>query len=116
MTRSIFRLLPLFAFLLMPALAHAQAADADTIAKALKPILIQAMPATLSERTENWDHQAMVPTGVKWQGLKPRITESPRNHGTWKKMIITAQDLPRTLDLRISDVKTIDKEKQSFKV
>jgi hypothetical protein len=88
----------------------------DSLAATLKPLLITALPAILYEKSDNWGHQAMVPVGVKWQGLKPEIQHSPRNHGTWKKMVITTQDLKRSLDLRIQDFKSIDAEKQSFKV
>lgn len=86
------------------------------LAHALKPILIKAMPATLHENIDNWDHQVMVPVGLKWRGIRPEVTKSLRNHGEWKKLKITAHDLPRTLDLKITDVKSVDAEKQSFKV
>ena len=92
------------------------AVKADDLARALKPVLIQLMPATLYEKNDNWHHTAMVPVGVKWQGLKPTVLKSPRNHGTWKKLIITAQDLPRTLDVKITDFKAIDQERLTFKV
>ena len=88
----------------------------DQLAKALKPILIDALPGTLFEKTDNWDHQVLVPVGVKWRGIRPQLTKSPRNHGEWKKLIISTQELPRTMDLKIYDVKTIDAEKQTFKV
>jgi len=116
------RSLPLFAALLLLASStlHAQQPtrieSADQLAKTLKPILIDAIPATLHEKTENWGHQANVPTGVKWRGVKPQVTTSPRNHGEWKKLIVTAQELPRSLDLKIYDIKTIDTDKQSFRV
>jgi hypothetical protein len=88
----------------------------DALAKALKPILVDAMPKTLYEKTDNWDHQVMVPVGLKWRGIRPQVTKSLRNHGEWKKLLVSAQDLPRTMDLKIYDVKTIDAEKQTFKV
>jgi hypothetical protein len=88
----------------------------DQLAKALKPLLIDALPATLYEKTDNWDHQVLVPVGVKWRGIRPQVTKSPRNHGEWKKLIISTQDLPRTLDLKIYALKSVDAEKQTFKV
>jgi hypothetical protein len=99
--------------------AQAPAKGEDTAAQlalALKPILAGAMPETLYEKTDNWGHTVMVPVGLKWRGLRPRVTQSPREHGEWKKLIISAQELKRTLDLKIYDVKTIDAEKQTFKV
>ncbi len=105
--------------LLLAALAQAQAKQDEpgaALAKSLKPFLIAAMPATLYEKTENWDHQVMVPVGLKWRGIRPQVSKSLRNHGEWRKLIISTQDLPRTLDLKIHDVKTINAETQTFKV
>jgi hypothetical protein len=103
-----------------PASVLAQPAQSDDtykmLAQTLKPILIKAIPATLHEKSENWDHQVMVPVGLKWSGIRPQISKSLRNHGEWKRLKITAHDLPRTLDLKIFDFKEIDAEKQTFKV
>lgn len=88
----------------------------DPLAKALKPILIKAMPETLYEKAENWDHQVMVPVGIKWSGIRPRISESPRNHGEWRKLIISTRNLDKTMDLKIYDIKNVSAEKQTFKV
>jgi hypothetical protein len=86
------------------------------LAQILKPILIKSMPAVLYEQKDNWGHQAMIPVGLKWSGGKPTIQRSLRNHGVWKQLVITAQELPRTLEVKISDVKKVDAEKQTFKV
>ncbi len=90
--------------------------SADAMARTLKSLLIGAMPAVLYERADNWGHQTTKPVGVKWVGLRPEVMKSPRNQGDWKKLVISPQALRRTLDLKISDLKTIDKEKQTFKV
>jgi hypothetical protein len=100
-----------------PALLFAQSGDDfSALGKTLKPILINAIPKTLHEKSENWDHQIMVPVGLKWSGLRPEVSKSLRNHGEWRRLKITSHDLPRTLDLKIYDVKNIDAEKQTFKV
>ena len=115
--RSITIVICLFSSGTLAAQAPAKADDtAAQLALALKPIIAAAMPETLYEKTDNWGHTVMVPVGLKWRGLRPRVTQSPREHGEWKKMIISAQELKRTLDLRIYDVKTLDAEKQTFKV
>jgi hypothetical protein len=88
----------------------------NQLAQSLKPILVKSIPATLHEKTENWGHQVMVPVGLKWSGVRPRVSRSPRNHGEWRKLIISTQDLPRTLDLKIYDVQNVTAEKQTFKV
>ena len=119
MSRQFFAVATVFAAL--PALLSAQstAKTDDTyehLAKILKPILIQAMPATLYEKVDNWDHQVMVPVGLRWSGIRPRVTQSPRNHGEWKKLKITARDPQHTLDLKIQDLKSNEADKQTFKV
>ena len=88
----------------------------DKLAQAFKPVLIKVIPKTLHEKTENWDHQVMVPVGLKWSGIRPRVTKSLRNHGEWRKLIVETRDLPGTLELKVYDVKTINPEKQTFKV
>lgn len=88
----------------------------EPLAKALKPFLIKAMPAKLYEKVENWDHQVMVPVGLKWRGIKPKISKSLRNDGEWRKTIISTRNLDKTLQLRIYDVKNVNAEKQTFKV
>src|SRR5205807_77535 len=66
-------------------------------------------------KNENWGHQVMVPA-VRLKRGRPPISKVARNHGEWRKLIITAQDLQRTLDVKLSDIKTIDAERQHFKV
>jgi hypothetical protein len=94
----------------------ADIATPDQLAAILKPILIEKMPPVLYDKTDNWGHQAMVPVGLRWRGLKAEVMKSPRNHGEWRKMKVTGRDLPRTLELKISEVRNIDSEKQRFKV
>ena len=74
------------------------AGPASSSAISFKPILIDALPNVLYEKIDNWGHQVNVPVGVKWEGLKPIVQKSPRNHGEWKKLTITGQDLKHTLD------------------
>ncbi len=106
--------------LIFPATLLAQApgtsqADLDQVARILKPLIVKSMPGVLHEKLDNWDHKAMVPVGLKWRGLRAEVQKSPRNHGEWKKLLITAQDINSSLDLRLSDARNIDAERQSFK-
>ncbi|MSQ95028.1 MAG: hypothetical protein EXR98_10800 [Gemmataceae bacterium] len=94
----------------------AQADPLVQMGKVLQPMLADAMPKILYEKTQNWDHQAMVPVGLRWHGLKSYVVKSPRNHGEWHRLSVTSQDLRRTLDLQIYDVKNLSAEKQTFKV
>jgi hypothetical protein len=121
MSRRCWRILAIIVFLsFAPTAGFAQTSNnADVaynqLAQSFKPLLVSSLPATLYEKTDNWDHQVMVPVGIKWQGLKPQVQKSPRNHGEWRKLIIRGQDLKQTLNVRVYDVKTIDAEKQTFK-
>jgi hypothetical protein len=87
----------------------------NQLAQSFKPVIIGALPTPLYEKIDNWGHQASVPVGVKWEGLRPEIQRSPRNHGEWRKVRITGQNLQRTLDMKVSNVKNIDADKQTFK-
>jgi len=121
MSRALHLLTILTAFLMSPAMLFAQSTAQvesayNQLAQAFKPVLIAALPPTLYEKTENWGHQVMVPVGLKWRGIKPQVTKSPRDHGEWRKLIISAQDLKRTMDMKIYDVKNINADKQTFKV
>src|SRR5688572_13027163 len=95
--------------LLIPALGRAQSSalsSADQLAKTLKPILLESIPPVLHEKTENWGTQKLVTVGVKFKGLKPQSRKAMREDGIWKKLIVTSQNLPGTLDLKIHDIKT----------
>ncbi len=119
MKRPVFLVMSLF--LLAPSGLFAQTpasseVSVERLGELLKPILIDSLPKVLHESSDNWGHQANVPVGVKWDGLKPTVQKSLRNHGEWKRLTITARDLKNTLELKIHDVKNINAEKQTFKV
>jgi hypothetical protein len=100
-----------------PSALQAQDGEAfNKLAQSFKPLIISALPETLYEKTENWGHQVLVPVGVKWRGLRPQVMKSPRDHGEWRKLIISSQDLKRTFEVRIHDVKNVNVEKQTFKI
>src|ERR1700692_884127 len=103
------------------ALASAQppAAGDDslaTLAAALKPLIAESLPAVLYEKRTNWDHQELAPNGVRWHGVRPEVIKTLKNDGKWTRLRATAQDLPRTLAINITDFKTVDADTQAFKV
>lgn len=105
--------------LLTPALARAQTAGDDglsSLAAALRPLLISAMPPVLYEKEHDWGRTADTLSGLHWHGIRPRVTKSPRNHGAWRKMRVSAVDLPRTLELQLSDLRNVTADRQTFKV
>lgn len=105
---------------LLPVFSHAQGAtsigSADQLARTLKPILIESIPPVLHEKVENWGTQKLVTVGVKFKGLKPQPRKAMREDGEWKKLIVTSQNLPGTLDLKIHEIKTVGDDKLTFKI
>jgi hypothetical protein len=111
------RLLGFSLFVSMPlVVAPAQADDVESLAAGLKPLVISALPPVLYEKSTNWGHQELAPDGLRWRGLRAEIVRTPKNDGRWRKLRITTQDLPRTLEFKVSDFRAIDDEKQSFKI
>ncbi len=82
----------------------------------LRPIVIDVLPTPLYQKIDNWGHQVSVPVGVKWSGVRPRVSKSLRNHGEWRRVFISAPDLRHSLELKIYDAKKVNAETQSFKV
>lgn len=105
--------------LLAVASAPAQSAADDglgNLAAALRPLLISAMPALLYEKEHDWGRTAETASGLHWHGLRPRVTKAPRNHGVWRKLRVTSVDLPHTLELSLTDLRTVAADRQTFKV
>ena len=88
----------------------------ESVGAVLKPVLVSAMPPVLFERSTDWGRQTPAPNGLKWKGLEPRVTKTLRNDGTWRKVRMTPRDLPRTLELRLYDLRSVDADRQAFKV
>jgi hypothetical protein len=88
----------------------------ETLGAALKPLLMSALPPVLYEKSTNWGHQELAANGVRWHGLRAEVVKVPKNDGKWKKVRVTTQDLPRTLVVKLSDLQTLDADRQTFKV
>ncbi len=84
------------------------------LAQALKPLLIDALPEVLYEKEDNWGNTRMVTHAIRWHGLRPEFTKSPRNDGAWKRIKITARNPKQNVDVRMYGMKRISDEKQSF--
>jgi hypothetical protein len=87
-----------------------------TLAAALKPLIAESLPAVLYEKNTNWGHQEMAPNGIRWHGVRPEVIKTLKNDGKWTRLRATAQDLPHTLAMNITDFKTVDADTQAFKV
>ncbi len=107
-TLSCLLLLPAFAF------GQSDAPRLDELAQALRPLMIQAIPAPLFVQDQNWGHTTKVPHALHWKGLKPKIIKTDRNDGTWRKIQVHPNNLAGTLDLRLGDLRQLD-DKHTFK-
>jgi hypothetical protein len=88
----------------------------ESLAAAFKPLLAAAVPAVLYEKSTNWGHQELAADGLRWHGLRTEVKKAMMNDGQWSRVRVTSQELPRTLHINITDVRSIDAETQAFKV
>src|SRR5262245_24285408 len=92
-----------------------QPANLQELSKALKPLLADALPPVLYEKTDNWGNTTMAAHAIHWRGLRPEIKKTPRNDGTWKWIKISVRNPKQTADIRMYGLKRINDEKQTFK-
>ncbi len=95
------------------AVANAELADLE---RALRPLIVHAIPNVLYEKSENWGHQAKVVNGLKWRGLEPRLQKGYRNDGRWRKTVVTPRNLENTFDLKLSKLRNLTADTQAFDV
>lgn len=110
-----YRLLATGLLLALPLTAAADDAALKALGDALKPVLAKSLPPVLYEKSSNWGHQEMAANGLRWHGLRAEIVNTPKNDGKWRKIRLTAQDLPKTLVLNLSDLKDAGAGRQTFK-
>lgn len=78
----------------------------ESLTGSLRTYLVQAMPRPLVESNSGWGATKRVPDGVKWRGqglrVRPEMQYAVKNHGTWKRLRVTAENPQDTLifDLR----------------
>jgi len=92
----------------------------EKLAANLQELLIQELPDPLLEEQPGWGRTASAATGLKWKGKglhgHPEVTHENKNQGTWRKVRISAIDLPRSLILDIHDVRKLDQGRTQFDV
>ena len=78
----------------------------DALSGNLRGFLMQNLPSPLFEAKHDWGKTKNVARGLVWRGqgihVYPEVQRSPKNHGTWRKVQVKADNLPDTLivDLR----------------
>ncbi len=90
------------------------------LAAPLGELLVKSLPTPLYEASWDWGRTARVTTGVKWTGkglnVHPQATKGDRNDGTWKKVRITAENLPAGLVFELGNIQHPEPERTTFDV
>jgi hypothetical protein len=85
------------------------------VAAALRPVILEALPRPLYEKSDNWGHATMAIERVKWRRLRPQVVKSPQNDGTWRKTRVTARDPESGLEFQLSDLRDGGTDRLTFK-
>jgi hypothetical protein len=92
----------------------------ESLASNLRELLIQELPDPLFEEQKNWGHTASVANGLKLKGrglhVQAEVKREEKNQGTWRKIRVSAVDLPKTLTFDIRDVRKLDQGRTQFNV
>jgi len=92
----------------------------ESLASNLRELLIQELPDPLFEEQKNWGHTASVANGFKLKGrglhVQAEVKREEKNHGTWRKIRVSAVDLPKSLTFDIRDVRKLDQGRTQFNV
>src|SRR6476660_7940815 len=96
--------------------AFAQTPDTlESVSAAMRPLIVEAMPAVLYEKKDNWGNQRESFARLVFRGIKPVIEKTNKNDGYWKAIKVVPQELKRSFHFKIYDVKQVSAEKQTFK-
>jgi hypothetical protein len=103
------------------AIAHLlTSGSADALGGSLRGYLIHAVPDPLYESSRDWGRTARVARGIKWTGrdlpLKPEIIKGEKNQGDWRKVRVTAPNLPDNLIVDLRDVRPAEPGRMTFTV
>jgi hypothetical protein len=84
----------------------------EALSQALRDFLIANFPDPLLEEQKDWGRTIRVPNGIKWKGkglhVRPEITHTDKNQGTWRTLRVMAVNLPQNLVTDIRDVRKVD--------
>jgi hypothetical protein len=92
----------------------------ESLAANLREWLIQELPEPLFEEEPGWGRTASVATGVKWKGKglhgHPEVIRQDKNSGTWRKIRVSAVNLPTSMVFDIRNVQKLDQGRTVFDV
>lgn len=85
--------------------------------RAMETAVFTAMPTPLFQGSDHWGDTKKSVNGMKWTSGKPELQYADKNHGTWRRYIITLdQPAADHLHLKLSDVKNIGNNSLSFQI
>ncbi len=106
------------ALLLSTLVAKASAVADESLSSfstALRPIILNALPKPLYEKSENWGNAAPGIERIRWHRLRPEVVRSPQNDGHWRKTRVAARDPEKSLEFQLSDFKAEGVDRLAFK-
>src|SRR5207245_3582421 len=90
------------------------------LAGPLRELLVQNLPTPLYEASWDWGRTARVTTGIKWTGKAlnghPQANEGDRNDGTWRRVRVTAENLPGGLVFELTNIQHPEPERTTFDI
>ncbi len=94
--------------------------NSDALAGTLRGLLVRYAPTTLYEASPNWGDTDPVVNGVTWRGkhlpLRPHLQYKEKNDGVWRKLRVTAENLPNTLIFDLRNVRNPEPGRMTFDV
>ena len=88
------------------------------LAGTLRALLVKHAPAVLYEDSPTWGHTTRVAHGVRWTGkhapLHPELTYTDKPDGTWRKLRVSAVDLPDTLVFDLRNLRNPEPGRMTF--
>jgi hypothetical protein len=102
---------------LLPALSSS---SPDALAGSLRGYLVRSLPNPLYEASPGWGNTRSVVTERKWAGkglhVHPKVTHELKNHGTWRRVRLTAERLADTLVFDMRDFRPVEPGRTPFTV
>jgi hypothetical protein len=91
-------------------LSNSASNNTAALAGSLRELLLRNLPTPLYEASFGWGHTAK----VKGFHLRPHAKQEEKNDGTWKKVRITAENLPGSLVLELRNVQHSEPGRATF--
>ena len=110
----------LIAVMLETLAAAEPASSASPLAGPLRELLVRNLPSPLYEGSWGWGRTARVTTGIKWTGsglhTHAHAKKDEKNDGTWRKVRITAENVPSGLVLELRNIQHPEPGRTTFEV